>query len=263
MSLNKQDPFFRICIMVDFVLRQSAKVQNAIRAGAASYSLVLGLSLWSSAAHHRPRPGTVVMVGSSSGSDGTGANGVDHPQGEHVAEPAPKDENPRPPKIRKTTKTSADRRRRWSTLQPVDISIKHDTERVRNQDVSIADLPTFDMYVDELKAANARPATAPPFEPLVWDHIREAFGHAHPVGFTPPQEPDTFHVKTMEESLGFIRNCDYFRWLLMPVQPKVVAEKTGLPLNTVLSELLYASSIGMMDVVWSAECTNCGTLRRI
>lgn len=187
------------------------------------------------------------------------ADPIDRPKGAKTEDPTTKEEDlsesESRPKLLNKTQSSA-RRRRWSTLEPVDISIKYDTERVRNQDIATADLRTFDMYVEEIKTS-VRPDTSTPFEPKVWEHIREALGHAHALGFSPSQEPNSFQVKSTEESMKVVTNWDHFRWL-MPIYPNEIAEKTGLPLNTVIAELLYASSVGMMDVVWSAECVNCG-----
>jgi hypothetical protein len=46
---------------------------------------------------------------------------------------------------------------------------------------------------------------------------------------------------------------------LNPIYPNVVAEMAGLPLNDVLTELLYASTTGMVSMRFSPFCERCGS----
>lgn len=45
---------------------------------------------------------------------------------------------------------------------------------------------------------------------------------------------------------------------LTPIEPKVLAIKTGLPLATVLTELFHATVNGTCDMIFSMECQRCG-----
>ena len=45
---------------------------------------------------------------------------------------------------------------------------------------------------------------------------------------------------------------------LSPVNPTIVAEAAGVTLDIALTELLYASQVGLVSIKFAPECTRCG-----
>lgn len=87
--------------------------------------------------------------------------------------------------------------------------------------------------------------------------MRETLALATPSGFEELPDPDTYLLKTRQDSEKLTEKLPSIVHI-MPIIPNIIAENMNLPLETVLTELLYATSTGMMDMVWSPECVRCG-----
>jgi hypothetical protein len=145
------------------------------------------------------------------------------------------------------------------TFPGIDISISHNLTKVLAREPATADLDTFDRYVRRLKEDVVRPPEDLPFNDAFWSFVRSSFGQAQGHGFRQPDEADTFVVKSFAEVMACRQSLESSVICFLPIGPQRLAEMTGLSRHLVLTELLYATSMGMMEMVWSAECKGCGT----
>jgi hypothetical protein len=121
------------------------------------------------------------------------------------------------------------------------------------------DLDTFERYVGRLKEDVVRPPEDPPFNDSFWSFVRCSFEQAQGHGFRQPDEAGTFVVKSFTEVMACRQSHESSVSCFLPLGPQRLVEMTGLSRHLVLTELLYATSIGMMEMIWSAECKGCGT----
>jgi hypothetical protein len=141
----------------------------------------------------------------------------------------------------------------------IDISISHNLTRVLAREPATADLATFERYVRRLKEDVVRAPDDVPFNEEFWSFVRSSFEQAQGHGFRQPEEADTFVVKSFSEFMACRESMERSVRCLLPIEPQHIIETTGLSRHIVLTELLYATTIGMMEMVWGAECWGCGT----
>jgi hypothetical protein len=141
----------------------------------------------------------------------------------------------------------------------IDISISHNLTIVLVREPSTADLDAYDSYIRRLKENGVRPLEDLPFNNAFWSFVRSSIGQAQGHGFCQPDETDNFVAKSFAEVMACRQSLERSVSSFLPIEPQRLVETTGLSRHLVLTELLYATSIGMMEMVGSAECKRCGT----
>jgi hypothetical protein len=145
------------------------------------------------------------------------------------------------------------------TLPGIDISVPHNLTKILTREPATADLDTFERYVRRLKEDVVRAPGDLSFNDEFWSFVRSSFEQAQDHGFRQPDEAATFVVKSFAEVMACRQSHESSVSCFLPIGPQQIVETTGLSQHLVLTELLYATSIGMMEMVWSSECMGCGT----
>jgi hypothetical protein len=143
----------------------------------------------------------------------------------------------------------------------ISTSISYNRNRLlENRGIGSANLEKFDEQLDSFEAAQHvdRAATDPPFNTEFWSKTREVLELCGDgIGFAQAEEPGMCEIHSTSELFETGNRSSQFKCLL-PIQPKVLSERFEIPLNIVLTELMYATSFGMLEMLWSAQCQRCG-----
>ena len=127
-------------------------------------------------------------------------------------------------------------------------------------EVFTANLCKFDECMDALERS-PRYEEDPKCNMAFWAAIREGLTEATLAGgFDLPRGPNCFSVKSAEDVKTRLSRVGRFSWLC-PLSPEDLATRLDLPTSLVLTELLYASAMGMMELLWVPQCQNCGMYR--
>lgn len=120
-----------------------------------------------------------------------------------------------------------------------------------------ADLERFDYYLNQLRDVE-REEKSVPFNPEFWDNMRTFLEFAEPVGYDELAEDE---VKQMGPNDGdaFLQKMARTD-LINPIHPNLIADSLLLPLQDVITELLYAVEVGMMTMSWGPSCSHCDSM---
>ena len=186
-----------------------------------------------------------------------------------------------------TTRTAS----RSSSLKQIDISKYHGTSIIPGRESHTADLVEYDKYVKQLESIdrtssissssscsssihNQQPSrggerdetpsslsssSSSSFEPKLWAFLRSVLEKAAPVGgLDELPSPDETIALGKEDNDRFIEK---FKTLGMvnPIYPAAVAAASGIDVDAVLVELLYAArKTSLLSLVFAPECVRCG-----
>mmetsp|Transcript_10608 Transcript_10608/g.15611 ORF Transcript_10608/g.15611 Transcript_10608/m.15611 type:complete len:593 (-) Transcript_10608:133-1911(-) len=145
----------------------------------------------------------------------------------------------------------ASRVRRVSTRSLQDTSGRGQV-LIDSRESHTADLESYDRYMILLKEAH------PTLEPKVWTFLRKLLEqHGGSTGFE-PNDDEFFVPKTQEESNRFmskVKGLDPIN----PINPKKISKL--LPetsLETILTDLLFATQVGLTTLRFAPQCKRCG-----
>ena len=112
----------------------------------------------------------------------------------------------------------------------------------------------IDNQKDELSQVDLEYSTA---SSGFWAYVRSILERATPVGYNElpvsnsvvPKGPDDV-AKFFTKVIGISD--------INPIHPNLIAKNRGIPLDVVLHELLHATKIGLVHMLWTPECVRCG-----
>ena len=121
----------------------------------------------------------------------------------------------------------------------------------QDREIWLPNLEQFDYFVESLKEKRTKSISED-----CWATIREAFASIEPGIFE--TKPHSYTVKTSEQVQERLKALSW----LFPIDPPTLAERTGLALEAVLTELLHAANLGMLKLLWAPICHRCGGASR-
>jgi len=98
-----------------------------------------------------------------------------------------------------------------------------------------------------------------PFNSDFWSYVRSILSTAKPVGFTELDDPRGVVPKGPDEADAFLQKAIGIG-PINPIVPANLAQSGGFAEETVLSELLYATRVGMVRIQFAPECDRCGSV---
>lgn len=120
-----------------------------------------------------------------------------------------------------------------------------------------SDIDTFLQYVHRVQA-EPRGKGETPFNEQFWLYMKGCLETAKPIGFT--EMPNKYEAmpKGPADNGAFIQK--YIGIVpINPIYPNIVAQMSGVPLNDVLTELIYANTEGMVSMRFTPFCERCGS----
>ena len=129
---------------------------------------------------------------------------------------------------------------------------------LKDRESHTVDLAQFVQNCEDLKELE-RASTDAPYHEDFWSYMRELLTPCQdPVGYASGENSRAVSAKGPEDVGRLIHRIQNLG-LLNPIYPKQLAAAAQLTEDEVLTELLYATKIGMMQMRWSPECTRCGS----
>lgn len=120
------------------------------------------------------------------------------------------------------------------------------------------DLDQFDIYLNKIRSSK-RHKSEPPFHEGLWKFIRSELKNAKPVGYEELQDPFACAAKGPKDNKAFIEKM-HATGMINPIHPNLIADRAGIPLKEVLTELLHATKSGMMSLKLTPDCKRCGSM---
>jgi len=120
-----------------------------------------------------------------------------------------------------------------------------------------SDMEAFLQHIQRVKH-EPRSQMETPFNEHFWVFVKNILEQAKPLGYTDMCNRYQAMPKGPADNEAFIGK--YISLApLNPIYPNVLAEMSGVPLNDVLTELLHASTTGMLTMRFSPFCERCGS----
>ena len=120
------------------------------------------------------------------------------------------------------------------------------------------DIDHYRLYVAKIKNQKRRPNLDLPFEEKFWDYMQGVLEKAKPVGYSEVENPTAVQHKGPEDNNAFMSKVGATN-LINPIHPILVAEESKIPLNQVLTELLFAAKVGLVSMKLTPNCQRCGS----
>lgn len=120
------------------------------------------------------------------------------------------------------------------------------------------DLDQFDFYLNKIRASK-RHKCETPFDEVLWRFIRSQLENAKPVGYEELSDSTAVVAKGPQDNAAFMKKM-VATGILNPIHPNLIADQTSIPLEQVLTELLYATKSGMMSLKLAPDCKRCGSM---
>lgn len=120
------------------------------------------------------------------------------------------------------------------------------------------DLGQYRVYLEDIKRQKRRPNVDKPFSEPFWNFLEAALEKAHPVGYREAELPTQVVPRGPADNAAFMKKVVATN-LINPIHPILLAEECGIPFDEVLTELLYASRVGMMTMKLTPNCQRCGS----
>ena len=125
-----------------------------------------------------------------------------------------------------------------------------------------ADLAAYDRYLKEVQETR-RAATDTPFSQRFWSFVRgQLEACTAPVGYEETEDA-TATVQKGPKDVGNLINRVMALGLFFPIHPIRLAEAAGVSHLEVITELLFATKAGLMEMRWAPECVQCGSAATI
>jgi hypothetical protein len=120
------------------------------------------------------------------------------------------------------------------------------------------DLAQYRIYLEAIKQQKRRPNVDSPFSENFWNFLESALDKAHPVGYSEAKLPTDVVHRGPQDNEAFMKKVVGTN-LINPIHPILLAEESGIAFDEVLTELLYASRVGMMTMKLTPNCKRCGS----
>jgi hypothetical protein len=121
-----------------------------------------------------------------------------------------------------------------------------------------ADLEEFHLYLSKLRGVKRRPNLDLSFHEGFWTRVEHILQYAVPVGYSDMGCCQEVQHKGPEDNEAFMRKIGATD-LINPIHPILLSREFDIPMNQVLTELLYATNIGMMNLRLAPDCRRCGS----
>lgn len=121
-----------------------------------------------------------------------------------------------------------------------------------------SDIDQYLLHVAELKAQKRRPDVDLPFHEQFWDDLKGVLQNACPVGYTEMDSPTDVQHKGPDDNAAFMRKLENTK-LINPIHPILLATAFQIPLDQVLTELLFGAKLGFMNMKLTPNCQRCGS----
>lgn len=102
----------------------------------------------------------------------------------------------------------------------------------------------------------------PPLNHHFWKFIQKILETATEAGYSELLNPDDAAPKGPNDNAAFLNKIRSTN-VINPIHPKVLASESGLPLETVLTELLYATQTQLVTMRWTPSCDICHGQKKI
>lgn len=129
---------------------------------------------------------------------------------------------------------------------------------IPNRESHTCDLAQYRVYLEAVKKQKRRPNVDPPFSETFWNFLETALDKAHPVGYSEAKLPTDVVHRGPQDNDAFMKKVVGTN-LINPIHPILLSEESGIPFEEVLTELLYASRVGMMTMKLTPNCQRCGS----
>jgi len=148
--------------------------------------------------------------------------------------------------------------RQWSncSLCSIDSLDLEETLPIPGRESHTSDMDAFCWHVHRLQALG-RLEGDPSINVKFWRFIRIVLEGAHEVGYSGFTDTEEVATKGPKDNSAFankIRNTS----IINPIHPAVIAKEADVPLDDVLTELVYATRSGMVTMRWAPGCERYG-----
>lgn len=146
-----------------------------------------------------------------------------------------------------------ERSRQWSKCSLC--SIDDDEEQllpIPGRESHSSDMDQFLIYVQRVKL-QPRFEGCTPFSAPFWIFMKKVLEGAEPVGYCELPDSDETDQKGPEDNDAFIAKVQNTA-CINPINPELIADQSSVPLDEVLTELLYATLVGLVTMKWGPSC---------
>lgn len=121
-----------------------------------------------------------------------------------------------------------------------------------------SDLEAFGRYLTIMRGQQ-RASTDAAFDDRLWTFVADALAACtEPVGYDEVEDASVTTPKGSSDVARMIERVIALG-LFIPIHPVRLAEAAGVSLSDTLTELLYATRAGLMQMRWAPECGRCGS----
>jgi len=144
--------------------------------------------------------------------------------------------------------------RQWSkcSLCSIDSSDDEELLPMPGRESHTSDIDQFLIYIQRVKI-QPRFETCTPFCEQFWIFMKEVLEKAKSVGYCELPDSDKTDQKGPEENEAFIAKIQNTA-IINPINPHLIAEDSGISLDEVLTELIYATIVGCVTMEWGPSC---------
>ena len=146
--------------------------------------------------------------------------------------------------------------RQWSkcSLCSIDSCDEEELLPIPGQESHTSDMNQFLIYVQRVKL-QPRFETCTPFCTTFWIFMKNVLEKAQSVGYCELPDADESDQKGPEENEAFIAKIQNTA-CINPINPQAIVDQTGISLDEVLVELLYAAIVGLVTMEWTPSCVS-------
>lgn len=129
---------------------------------------------------------------------------------------------------------------------------------IQGRESHTTNIARFDIRLAEVQRYR-RLATDPPFHGEFWAFVRDLLRPCEgSVGYRSEDDASVTVPKAPGDIQGLGQRVEQLG-LVNPIHPNRLADACQLPLETVLTELLVATRVGLVRMRWAPECIRCGS----
>jgi hypothetical protein len=144
--------------------------------------------------------------------------------------------------------------RQWSacSLCSVDSLEVDELLPIPGRESHTSDLDQFLAYVHRVRCVPRVPGD-PPFGLKFWRFVKKILETATRVGYEELRDANAVEPKSARDNDAFVGKIATTS-IINPIDPVLIAECVDLPLDEVLTELLYATQVDMLRMRWFPDC---------
>lgn len=130
-------------------------------------------------------------------------------------------------------------------------------EIVPGRESHTADLLEFDSYCQKIDALKRdRKQESPAGAKTFWSYVISILDKAVPIGFEGDPDASIVLPKGPSDYQKLFRKMKDTE-ILNPINPVAISKASGVPIGDVLTELLFATKVGLVSMKWSPFCERC------